>query len=79
LIDTIVTVLVVGAVLILPFLITNVFVAKMYYKCSECRSLNARRRANCRICGHPLITSKGCEVDDNRSTGGESENRKARD
>jgi rRNA maturation endonuclease Nob1 len=53
--DTLLTIAVVVAVLVLPLIITNLFVRKMYYRCSACRSLNAKRRTNCRVCGDDLI------------------------
>jgi hypothetical protein len=33
---------------------TEWFTRKMYYRCGNCLTLNARRRAQCRQCGHPL-------------------------
>lgn len=53
--DTVLTVFVIGAVLIVPLILTNLFVRKMYYKCAGCGALNAKRRTNCRLCGHPLV------------------------
>jgi hypothetical protein len=52
--DTILTVVVIGGVLIIPLLLTNLFVRKMYYRCAGCGALNAKRRSNCRICSHEL-------------------------
>jgi hypothetical protein len=52
--DTILTIVVIGGVLIIPLLLTNLFVRKMYYRCAGCGALNAKRRANCRICSHEL-------------------------
>jgi hypothetical protein len=59
LIDALLTIAVVGVVLILPLLITNLFVRKVYNRCAACRSLNARRRINCRVCGELLIGGPG--------------------
>jgi rRNA maturation endonuclease Nob1 len=53
--DALLTIAVVVAVLVLPLIITNLFVRKMYYRCSGCGSLNAKRRTNCRVCGGDLI------------------------
>ena len=36
------------------FLLTNLFVGKMYYRCRQCRTLNAKRRSQCRMCGESL-------------------------
>jgi rRNA maturation endonuclease Nob1 len=52
--DTILTVLVIGGILIIPALLTNAFTRAMYYRCEHCRSLNAKRRSLCRVCGHEL-------------------------
>lgn len=52
--DTILTIVVIGGVLIIPLLLTNLFVRKMYYRCAVCGALNAKRRSNCRICSHEL-------------------------
>jgi hypothetical protein len=41
-------------VLIVPFVLTKLFVRKMYYKCTNCGNLNAKRRDHCRICGTAL-------------------------
>jgi hypothetical protein len=30
----------------------------MYYQCSQCRALNAKRRSHCRMCGNELTTPK---------------------
>jgi rRNA maturation endonuclease Nob1 len=55
--DALLTIAVVVAVLVLPLIITNLFVRKMYYRCSGCGSLNAKRRINCRVCGDDLIAA----------------------
>ncbi|HLW79353.1 MAG TPA: hypothetical protein VKU44_07115 [Terriglobia bacterium] len=34
--------------------ITQLFARAMYVTCPECRTLNARRRSQCRRCGHAL-------------------------
>jgi hypothetical protein len=31
-------------------LLTNAFTRRMYYKCPNCGSLNAKRRTHCRVC-----------------------------
>ena len=55
--DTLLTIAVLGGILVLSALFTNFFTRKMYYRCSECGNLNAKRRINCRICGNPLVAS----------------------
>lgn len=36
------------------FVLTNLFVRKMYYRCRKCGTLNAKRRSQCRICAESL-------------------------
>ena len=43
-----------GGILVLSAFLTNLFTRKMYYTCSECGNLNAKRRTHCRICGNSL-------------------------
>jgi hypothetical protein len=43
-----------AAVLVVPFILTRLFVSKMYYKCAKCGNLNAKRRSHCRICAAEL-------------------------
>jgi rRNA maturation endonuclease Nob1 len=52
--DTLLTIAVLGGILVLSALFTNFFTRKMYYRCSQCRNLNAKRRTHCRICGNEL-------------------------
>ncbi|MSO19800.1 MAG: hypothetical protein EXQ56_04940 [Acidobacteria bacterium] len=33
---------------------TEWFTRKMYYRCRNCITINAKRRSHCRKCGHPL-------------------------
>jgi hypothetical protein len=33
---------------------TEWFTRKMYYRCRNCLTLNAKRRAQCRQCGEPV-------------------------
>jgi rRNA maturation endonuclease Nob1 len=33
---------------------TEWFTRKMYYRCRNCITINAKRRIHCRKCGHPL-------------------------
>ncbi|HVG21469.1 MAG TPA: hypothetical protein VNI02_20685 [Blastocatellia bacterium] len=54
LLDTLLTIAVLGGILVLSAVLTNLFTRKMYFKCAECGSLNAKRRTHCRVCGHEL-------------------------
>ena len=36
------------------FVLTQLFVQKMYYRCRKCGTLNAKRRSQCRMCGESL-------------------------
>lgn len=53
--DTLLTIAVLGGILVLSAVLTNLFTRKMYYRCADCRNLNAKRRTHCRICGNPLV------------------------
>jgi len=53
--DTLLTIGVLGGILLLSAIVTNLFTRKMYYRCAECRNLNAKRRTHCRICGNALV------------------------
>jgi hypothetical protein len=52
--DTLLSVAVLAAILIVSALITNWFARTMYNRCPSCSTLNAKRRAACRSCGHAL-------------------------
>ncbi|HEV2799213.1 MAG TPA: hypothetical protein VGW12_01885 [Pyrinomonadaceae bacterium] len=52
--DTLLSIAVLAAILIASALITNWFARTMYNRCPACATLNARRRAACRSCGHAL-------------------------
>lgn len=45
--------LVVG-ILVLSAIVTQLFARAMYVTCASCRTLNARRRSQCRTCGASL-------------------------
>jgi len=53
--DVLLNVGVAAAVLIVPLILTRLFVSKMYFKCKNCANLNAKRRTHCRICGTQLL------------------------
>ena len=46
--------LIVVAILGSSAYITHLFATRMYNRCTHCQTLNARRRIECRECGHPL-------------------------
>jgi len=52
--EVLLNVAVAAVILIVPFLLTRLFVRKMYYKCTNCGRLNAKRRSHCRICSTQL-------------------------
>ncbi len=52
--DALLTITVLGGILVLSAVFTSLFTRKMYYKCAQCRNLNAKRRTHCRICGNLL-------------------------
>ncbi len=53
--NTLLTIVVLGGILVLSALFTNWFTRKMYYRCDQCKNLNAKRRTHCRICGNQLV------------------------
>ncbi len=53
--DTLLTIVVLGGILLLSAFLTNLFTRKMYYRCAQCKNLNAKRRTHCRICGNQLV------------------------
>ena len=48
--DTILSALVLAAILGVSALITSWFARTMYRRCASCGTLNARRRTHCRAC-----------------------------
>jgi rRNA maturation endonuclease Nob1 len=53
--DIVLTILVLGGILVFSAVLTNLFTRKMYYKCTACKNLNAKRRTHCRVCGNELV------------------------
>ena len=49
--DTLLSVFVLFAILLVSALITNWFARTMYNRCAACGTLNAKRRGHCRSCG----------------------------
>lgn len=56
--DTLLTIVVLGGILVLSAVFTNLYARKMYNRCANCGALNAKRRSHCRICGEPLATAQ---------------------
>jgi rRNA maturation endonuclease Nob1 len=52
--DTLLTIAVLGGILVVSAILTNLFTRAMYNRCLACGALNAKRRAHCRVCGEPL-------------------------
>jgi hypothetical protein len=52
--DTLLSVAVLVLILVASALVTNWFARNMYNHCPACKTMNAKRRANCRACGEPL-------------------------
>lgn len=53
-VDTLFSILIVGGILLVSFLATQLFARAMYLQCPSCGTLNARRRDVCRQCGETL-------------------------
>ena len=52
--ETLLNVAVAAGILGGSFVLTNLFVRKMYYRCRKCGALNAKRRSQCRMCAESL-------------------------
>jgi hypothetical protein len=52
--ETILGLAVMVAILGVSVWLTNLFARAMYYRCTHCGVLNAKRRAQCRSCGQAL-------------------------
>ena len=52
--ETLLNVLVFVGILGAAAVFTEWFTRKMYYRCGNCATLNAKRRSQCRQCGEPL-------------------------
>lgn len=55
--DTLLSILLVGGILVVSFVLTQLFARAMYLTCPGCGTLNARRREVCRSCGEVLRES----------------------
>jgi len=53
-VDTLLNLAVFVGILGASAVFTEWFTRKMYYRCRNCLTLNAKRRAQCRQCGDPL-------------------------
>lgn len=56
--DTLLAVLLVGGILVVSLIFTQLFARAMYLHCRSCGTLNARRRVQCRECGEVLRTEE---------------------
>ena len=52
--DTLLNLAVAVGILGLSAVLTGLFTRKMYYRCRQCGTLNAKRRTQCRACGQAL-------------------------
>jgi hypothetical protein len=52
--DTLISLVVVIGILGAAAFFTEWFTRKMYYRCRQCATLNAKRRTHCRSCGSSL-------------------------
>lgn len=43
-----------AGILVVSAIITNWFARTMYNRCENCGTLNAKRREQCRSCGHEM-------------------------
>ncbi|HKG13306.1 MAG TPA: hypothetical protein VKB12_08200 [Pyrinomonadaceae bacterium] len=48
--STLLSIVVLAAILVASYVVTNWFARTMYNRCASCGTLNAKRRANCRSC-----------------------------
>ena len=56
--DTLLTIVVLGGILVLSAVFTSLYTRKMYNRCANCGALNAKRRTHCRICGESLMPAQ---------------------
>jgi len=54
--DALLNILVLAGILGLSWGFTEWFARKMYYRCGNCGTLNAKRRSHCRNCQQALTT-----------------------
>jgi hypothetical protein len=52
--STLLSIVVLVAILAASYVVTNWFARTMYNRCASCGTLNAKRRANCRSCNVEL-------------------------
>ena len=53
-VESILSAVFLAAILVASWFITDRFARWMYRRCEKCGTLNAKRRAHCRSCSHPL-------------------------
>ena len=52
--DTLLSIALLAAILLVSALVTNWFARTMYRRCAACGTLNAKRRTHCRACQREL-------------------------
>jgi len=52
--ELLLSILVFAGILAASAVATELFVRWAYYRCRRCRTINAKRRTNCRACGEEL-------------------------
>ena len=52
--DTLLSLALLVGILGISAVLTELFARKMYYRCRQCATLNAKRRSQCRNCGEKL-------------------------
>jgi hypothetical protein len=60
--DVLLTIAVLGGILVISAVLTNLYARAMYFQCRECRALNAKRRTHCRVCGNALAGKGGSQT-----------------
>jgi hypothetical protein len=53
--DTLLSLALLAGILGLSAVFTELFARKMYNRCKQCHSLNAKRRSHCRMCGERIV------------------------
>ncbi|HEX8853776.1 MAG TPA: hypothetical protein VF754_09835 [Pyrinomonadaceae bacterium] len=56
--DTLLSLFVLVAILLVSALVTNWFARTMYNRCAACGTLNARRRTHCRACQKEMMNDE---------------------
>ena len=56
--DTLLSIAVLAAILLVSALVTNWFARTMYNRCAACGTLNAKRRTHCRACQREMMNAE---------------------